>query len=344
MSTFNHKTNMSFRSRNNSIGSIGRYNILFEIIFAPIIETLQNLFNRKYIHFINNHSTAVKKIKDINSRYNFASVQSYEMRNDYDNDAFYDEIDPEDYLIYQLVYHSKELIQNIKNAENNLKLYNDYIAEVKAAKNWNSFDSEEKPKNLKRLERIEKRVFNQLVKEAYVNFTIEVMLIQTNINDVYLTHKAKIFDKDEVKILIKRIQNKNGDFYFDRGIWDAICRIERGKVSNKMRFAIYERDGYRCVRCGQSNGDLEIDHIFPISKGGKSNFDNLQTLCHRCNSLKSNTIVEGAINPRLAKKANPHSSTPVCPNCNIPMVLRKGTYGEFYGCRNYPNCKHTEHI
>ncbi|MBP5466276.1 MAG: HNH endonuclease [Clostridia bacterium] len=52
-----------------------------------------------------------------------------------------------------------------------------------------------------------------------------------------------------------------------------------------MRFSIYKRDGYRCQHCGRSGRfvDLEIDHIIPISKGGKSTYDNLQTLCQRCN-------------------------------------------------------------
>lgn len=30
-----------------------------------------------------------------------------------------------------------------------------------------------------------------------------------------------------------------------------------------------------------------------------------------------------------------------CPKCNGVMVLRKGKFGDFYGCNNYPNCKHT---
>lgn len=32
----------------------------------------------------------------------------------------------------------------------------------------------------------------------------------------------------------------------------------------------------------------------------------------------------------------------ICPHCKIPLVLRKGKYGEFYGCRNYPKCKYTQ--
>lgn len=34
----------------------------------------------------------------------------------------------------------------------------------------------------------------------------------------------------------------------------------------------------------------------------------------------------------------------LCPYCKIPLVLRKGKYGEFYGCSNYPKCKYTRKI
>ena len=35
---------------------------------------------------------------------------------------------------------------------------------------------------------------------------------------------------------------------------------------------------------------LEIDHIIPVSKGGKTTPDNLQVLCSKCNRRKSNKI------------------------------------------------------
>ena len=31
----------------------------------------------------------------------------------------------------------------------------------------------------------------------------------------------------------------------------------------------------------------------------------------------------------------------VCPRCGGRLVLRKGKYGSFYGCSNYPKCKFT---
>lgn len=31
-----------------------------------------------------------------------------------------------------------------------------------------------------------------------------------------------------------------------------------------------------------------------------------------------------------------------CPSCDVEMVVREGPYGKFYGCPNFPECKHTE--
>ena len=53
---------------------------------------------------------------------------------------------------------------------------------------------------------------------------------------------------------------------------------------------IMRRDNYTCQICGKYMPDgvgLHIDHILPISKGGKSVPSNLQVLCSKCNGKKS---------------------------------------------------------
>ena len=30
----------------------------------------------------------------------------------------------------------------------------------------------------------------------------------------------------------------------------------------------------------------------------------------------------------------------MCPKCNSPLVIRKGKFGEFTACSNYPKCKY----
>ena len=62
-----------------------------------------------------------------------------------------------------------------------------------------------------------------------------------------------------------------------------------------LRFKILKRDYYKCVICGRSPAtnigiELHVDHIFPFSKGGKTQFDNLRTLCNECNIGKSDII------------------------------------------------------
>lgn len=51
------------------------------------------------------------------------------------------------------------------------------------------------------------------------------------------------------------------------------------------RHIVYQRDGYKCINCGD-NYDLTVDHIIPYSKGGKCDISNYQTLCFRCNLRK----------------------------------------------------------
>jgi 5-methylcytosine-specific restriction endonuclease McrA len=68
-----------------------------------------------------------------------------------------------------------------------------------------------------------------------------------------------------------------------------------------VRAAVLERDGFRCRKCGWKPGDpiplaksggrpvyrtLEIDHVWPKSRGGPDEEANFQVLCTTCNASK----------------------------------------------------------
>lgn len=44
---------------------------------------------------------------------------------------------------------------------------------------------------------------------------------------------------------------------------------------------------------------------------------------------------------RKAKKEMTSESVPICPEHDLPMIQRKGPYGQFWGCPRYPACKIT---
>ena len=64
----------------------------------------------------------------------------------------------------------------------------------------------------------------------------------------------------------------------------------RNPINPALRHEVFHRDGYRCLECGASNKDiqLEIDHIKPVAQGGTDELNNLQTLCMTCNRAKNN--------------------------------------------------------
>lgn len=46
----------------------------------------------------------------------------------------------------------------------------------------------------------------------------------------------------------------------------------------------------------------------------------------------------------LEAKLDDATATPICPKCGIPLVIRDGKRGQFYGCSNYPRCRQTVSI
>ena len=77
----------------------------------------------------------------------------------------------------------------------------------------------------------------------------------------------------------------------------AFTKEQRALMTNKLREFIKERDNFTCCNCGNSihiepNLLLEIDHIIPVSKGGYTVEENLQTLCWKCNRSKSNKVAD----------------------------------------------------
>ena len=68
---------------------------------------------------------------------------------------------------------------------------------------------------------------------------------------------------------------------------------QRRMLSASMRYDVLRRDKFRCVLCGATAKDgvqLHVDHIRPLSKGGKTEMSNLRTLCDRCNLGKGAKI------------------------------------------------------
>lgn len=83
---------------------------------------------------------------------------------------------------------------------------------------------------------------------------------------------------------------------------------QRRLMSASLRYDILVRDGFRCKICGASAQDgvkLHVDHIIPVSKGGKTEKSNLRTLCERCNLGKGDKIESIPVPSATVQRAVP---------------------------------------
>lgn len=74
---------------------------------------------------------------------------------------------------------------------------------------------------------------------------------------------------------------------------------QRRAMTQSLRYDILKRDHFKCVLCGRSAEDgvkLHVDHIIPVSKGGKTVPSNLRTLCEDCNFGKRDKYDAEGIN------------------------------------------------
>jgi len=83
----------------------------------------------------------------------------------------------------------------------------------------------------------------------------------------------------------------HNDAEFKKGVRDWFTRRRNTKRANGGEYTSEEWDsmcllvGGRCVACGQIT-KLEVDHVIPVSQGGRNDIDNIQPLCRSCNASK----------------------------------------------------------
>jgi hypothetical protein len=78
------------------------------------------------------------------------------------------------------------------------------------------------------------------------------------------------------------------------------------------RLKIYRRDGYRCQYCGKAldRYSATLDHVRPVTAGGGHDFDNLVTVCRRCNASKNALPLGDFLAERAGKRMHPLTRAP----------------------------------
>ena len=110
---------------------------------------------------------------------------------------------------------------------------------------------------------------------------------------LYNEYKDAYFDPDEIEVETARLIFDD-DVTRKGGIYPYILTDEEKHLnirafSDSMKQKAYEKQSGICVICKDefTIAEMEADHITPWSEGGKTNEDNCQMLCKKCNREKS---------------------------------------------------------
>lgn len=250
------------------------------------------LIHNKHLKIVKEHSELYSEILKLNSSYNFYSnfssaynyFEACASKRKLDNLSLYDilisKIDSNFNFFTDLL---SRVQQNKQNYELYCKEYNKLSSKINA----------EKIKGLKIKLKTFVNIENKLCKKMKLAPQLSISI---QIKAGYTSPKGRnSYSKDRT---FQYIEIVNAYYEYlklkkQKQEYSYKVKIERAKMNDSLRYDILKRDGFRCQLCGASAKEgvkLHIDHIVPVSKGGKTVASNLRTLCYRCNMGKSDKI------------------------------------------------------
>tara|TARA_B100000900_G_scaffold172133_1_gene146266 strand:- start:2040 stop:3002 length:963 start_codon:yes stop_codon:yes gene_type:complete len=171
--------------------------------------------------------------------------------------------------------------------------------------------------------------YERVVKTMPIRVLLKHGVIKKNDNQIVLNTRKLTFQQRQK--LITLCDSKLNEFREKRGLklWDY--RLIDNPVPDSLRYRVLKKSKQRCELCGATKNDrpLDVDHIIPRSKNGKSDESNLQVLCSKCNRSKSNKDDTDFRNIEFEDKVKG------CPFCgNVKKVMTNNSV--FAMKDNYP--------
>lgn len=165
--------------------------------------------NRKYVDFVNEHSLAIRAIKELNSKYQFSPIYPLIYKNCYDSTRNFEDISCKDYLIYQFHLNTLSVRRIIKSRNNNISKEIDYKSKVDLAKDkLGNFDVSIEDLDEEKLRNIESIVLNDLIEKVNTDFYAEVHLyLKRGRMHRVIDEKKESFDLNEIIDALKSIDS-----------------------------------------------------------------------------------------------------------------------------------------
>lgn len=260
--------------------------IFFLIFILPII--IYNFIIKRIINkeneVVSKTSKKIQKITKLNESYQFKDIKRKKrniIEREYSRKSL-DRVTGKSIINYHLDNNINGIRTDLENAIFNITLLEKYNKDVE--KVLQSESTNNSKYSSKKFKMVEERVLRSII------YKKENFMITLKIEVYYRSNGGNVYDNKKRKYLFN-------DLVFVYNEWnrgnkfEETINQERKIMNDYIRYNVLKRDNFSCQICGITAKDgakLQVDHIIPVSKGGKTVMSNLQTLCERCNIGKSN--------------------------------------------------------
>lgn len=254
---------------------VALYVVLGIIVIIIVAAIIYNKYNNDKIKEAEKSGRAYRALEALNEKYKFR-----EFRGDYKR-IYYRSTNAQKYNDSDFAFSCfvKEVVLP------DIGIFEDYIEDVEYNKQlFRQYEKEYNQLITYSKNSVEKSLCEQFKARPLLEISYTVELYYRYYNEYRSnTYKYEVIDIQKAIVEARRIN-----------LSKVVAKRERAIMSDTLRFQILRRDNFTCQICGKQAKDgveLEVDHIVPISKGGKTVPDNLQTLCRRCNRGKRDSMM-----------------------------------------------------
>lgn len=314
-------------SDNDMLNFLSFFISLFFILLYYCFKIVLNYKRKKESSIVLNISYKIKEINKLIDELDFKPLNQKVrtiFEKEYSRKSF-DRVLGRDIVYYNLDNNIDGIADDFKNVCENKNKYDKLIGQIEKI-NVSTPAEEIRKSNfsMEKFLKVEKRLIDKIISDkSSFDIIIKIKVIYVNRNNEIIDSKSGKFYFEDV---LEFYENwKNGKVYA------ANMKEERKVMNDNIRYNVFKRDNFTCKICGATQADgvkLHVDHIIPVSMGGKTVMSNLQTLCDRCNIGKGNKVDKDFVDDMI------------CPKCGTKLVKRSGKYGDFIGCSNYPHCRY----
>ncbi|MBQ8179881.1 MAG: HNH endonuclease [Candidatus Methanomethylophilaceae archaeon] len=232
--------------------------------------------------FVREHSQMLRDVDCLNQSFRFDDIGEQVLTRVLESKAQFDRFDPDLFVSEHISGDMGSYLDLLDSADGNRALYEEYSEIYDRITSGVGYDyigivSQGRMIDTDLFRRLEGEMVREMKLNPVTSLSVTVDWSYTSPAGRNRYRDSRMYSQDDIIGFIeegrRREQYRNSVQY------------ERS-VAAGLRYDVLKRDGFRCVLCGASRADgikLHVDHVIPVSKGGRSTMDNLRTLCEECN-------------------------------------------------------------